>query len=262
MKYPGANDYATFCYGFDITPFNQYINFKIASLGPVLTAVLPVGNYTCTQFMAAVVAAISQVDQINTYSVTLNRNVNGGTANRMTISTSGTFLSLLFGSGPNAATSPAPLMGFTQADQVGGTMYTGTLNAGILLTPNFPTYNYNGPNNVVEQDGVKNVSATGIKETLVFAKMKFFKGMWQYITDQDGSGQLTAWQNFLQYATQQLQFEFQPSINEDPTLFYECTLESTPEDGNGMKYELKQMLQMQMYRFYGTGDLKFRIVVD
>src|SRR5271166_2280718 len=120
MKFPGANDYAAFLYGFDITPFNQYINFKIASLGPVLTATLPIGNYTCTQFMAAIVAAISQIDQVNTYSVVLDRTTNGGTSNRMTISTTGTFLSILFGTGPNAATSPASLMGFLAADQVGG----------------------------------------------------------------------------------------------------------------------------------------------
>lgn len=259
--FPGSKDCALFLYGFDINNFNQYINFKAANAGPVLTATIPIGNYTCTQFMQAISDAMGLADGANTYTVTLDRTRMGGLSNAMTVSTSGSFLSILFGTGPNASSSPAGLMGFNSADYTGGLMYTGSNPAGIILIPELPIYNYNSPQTMIEQDGVKNVSATGVKETLVFAKMQFFQGEWKYITDNDGSGQLTAWANFLQYATQQLQFEFQPSIYEDPTVFYQCTLESTPQDGDGMKYTLDLQVSEGLYRFYQTGKLKFRIVV-
>lgn len=259
---PGANNQALFLYGFDVTDFNKYINFKNASLGPELTAILNIGNYTATQFMTEIKRAIEFADGTNTYTVTLNRTISGGTSNQMTIASSGSFFSLLFGSGTNASTSPASLMGFVNTDRVGLTTYTGPNNAGTILIPHYPTWNFQRPDEIIEQDGVKNITSTGIKETLVFAQMSFFEGEWRYITDIDGSQQLTQWEAFLKYATKQLKFEFEPSIIEDPTIFYQCTLETTPADSNGMKYKLEQMTSIGLFRQYQTGKMKFRILVQ
>lgn len=253
-------DIALFLYGFDVTAFNKYVNFKTSSMGAELTATLTVGNYTCTQFMAEIKRAMQAADPAHTYTVGLNRAVNSGLSNRMTISTSGTYLDILFLSGSNAANSIKILAGFDSANYTGSTSYTGSTNAGTILVPQFSTYDYNGPDNMVTNDGVKNVSATGIKETLVFAQMYFIQGQWKYITNFNGNTQLTEWQNFMKYATRQLQFEFTPSIYEATDTFYQVTLESTSSDSNGMGYQFKQQQGEGLYRFYDTGILKFRVI--
>lgn len=255
------NDIPSFLYGYDVNDFNKYINFQKVSLGPVLTATMNIGNYTATQFMAEVKRAMEFIDGTNLYTLTLNRTINSGRSNNMTISTSGSFLSILFNTGANAATSPRDLMGFAHTDLTGSTTYTGGFQSGTIWIPQFATWNYLSPDEMVEQDGVKNVTSTGIKETLVFAQMSFFQGEWRYITDNDGSFQKTQCENYLKYATKQLKFEYAPSINEDPTHFFQATLESTPADGNGLKYRLEQMNKVGLYRVYQTGIMKFRVVI-
>ena len=255
-----GKDIALFLYGFDVDDNNKYINFRRVALGPELTAVLTPGNYTATEYMAEVKKQMQIVDPSNTYTVTLNRSINGFRENRMTVLTSGSYLDLLFGSGTNAANSPRDLMGFAHTDATGGTSYTGYISAGTILIPDFWTYDYLGPDLYAQNDGVKNVSAAGIKETLVFAQMYFIQGQWKYITNFNGSTQQTEWTNFLKYATRQLKFELTPSIYEDYDLFYQVTLESTPADGNGLAYKLTQMRGEGLYRFYDTGVMKFRVI--
>jgi len=251
---------ALFLYGYDVTDFNKYINFQNINLGPVLTAVLNVGNYTASQFMLEIKRAMEFVDGVNTYTLFLDRSINSGASNRLHVSTSGSFLSILFGTGINAATSPYGLMGFNPADYTGSTTYTGSSQSGVVLIPEFATWNYLGPNEMVEQDGVKNITSTGIKETLVFAQMTFFQGEWRYLSNELGRTQLTEWTTFLKYATQQLKFEFSPSIYENYDEFYQATVESTPADGNGMKYKLELMVSTGLFRFYSTGSIKFRVI--
>lgn len=256
------NDMALFLYGFDVvTDMNRYLNFDIG--GSELTAILNIGNYTATEFFAEVKRAMEVADPSNTYSVTINRAVNGGLENRVTIATSGSTLNLLFGSGSNAGdTSVASVLGFAQSDLTGATFYVGFQSAGTILRPDFPTYNYVGPDDNVLNEGVKNVSATGVKETVVFAQQRFFEGEWRYITNFNGNTQKTQWQDFLKYATKQLGFEFTASIYEDAEAFIQATLESTPEDGtNGLAFKLKLMQDKGLYRFHTTGLLKFRVRV-
>lgn len=254
------NDRALFLYGFDVDDTNKYINFKNASLGNELTATLNIGNYTATTFMKEVKRAVEIADGVNTYTVSLNRLIDSGASNRMTIATSGSYFELLFETGTNAANSPINLMGFNAIDYQGQLSYTGDDYAGQILFPDFPTYDYLGPDEMVQNDGVKNVSASGIKETLVFAQMRFFQGQWKYITNFGGGSQKTEWENALKYFIKQLKFEYTPSVYEDPETFYQCTLESTPQDSNGMGYKLTQMRGEGLYRFYDTGVMKFRVI--
>lgn len=254
-----VKDKALFLYGFNIDNNNKYINFQNISAGPEITGVMTIGNYTATGFAAEIKRAMEAADTVYKYSVTIDRTINSGASNLLRVSCiTGTYLSLLFGTGTNNANSPIVLMGFNHSDYTGSLSYSGYTNCGTILVPDFPTWNYLGVDSFVTNDGVKNISASGIKETLVFAQMYFFQGQWKYITNFSGSTQLTQWQNFLKYATRQLKLEFTPSIYEDPTVFYQCTLESTPSDSNGMGYMLKQQLGEGLYRFYDTGVMKFR----
>jgi hypothetical protein len=134
------------------------------------------------------------------------------------------------------------------------------LTAGNVLIPEFATYDYLGPTHHFINDGVKNVSASGIKETLVFAQMQFIQGQWKYITNYNGRTQLDQWAAFMSYATRQLKFEFTPSINEDVELFYQVTLEKTADDQNGMAFKFKQQRGEGLYRFYDTGLLTMRLI--
>lgn len=254
------NDIPLLLYGFDINSLNKYVNFKNAIGGPVITAELRVGNYTATQFMAEMKRAMEFIDGVYKYTWAIDRTINSGLTNEVTVTTTAPYFDLLFGSGPNYLNSPRPILGFDQMDYTGALQYTGSTHAGSILIPEYPTYDYLGPDDMVTNDGVKNVSASGVKETLVFAQMFFIQGEWKYITNFGGRTQHTEWQNFLKYATRQLQFEFTPSINEDPETFYQVTLESTGGDSNGMGYTLKQMRGEGLYRFYGTGTMKMRVI--
>lgn len=255
-----TKDIARFHYGFDITVFNRYINFRSVALGPILTAELTVGNYTATELAKEVKKRMEQVDSLNTYTTAILRSTGGGLSPRFQISTSGVYLDLLFLSGINAATSPRDVLGFSHTDKTGSTSYTGELICGTILIPEFPTYDYLPPEAYVMNDGVANISAAGIKETLVFAQMFFTQGQWKYITNFGNRTQFTEWAAFLKYATRQLKFEFSPSINEDVELFYQVTLESTSADGKGMGFKLKQQRGEGLYRFYDTGLLKMRLI--
>ncbi len=253
-------DIARFHWGFTITVFNKYINFRRVSLGPVLTAELTIGNYTPTELASEIKKQLDNVDGVNTYTVAILRSFGGGLSPRFQISTSGSYLDLLFSSGVNAATSPRDLLGYSHTDKTGATSYTGELTAGNVLIPEFATYDYLGPTLNIMNDGVKNVSASGIKETLVFAQMQFVQGQWKYITNFSGRTQLTEWADFMSYATRQLKFEFSPSIYEDVELFYQVTLEKTSDDQNGMAFKFKQQRGEGLYRFYDTGLLTMRLI--
>lgn len=254
------NDRALFLYGCDVTQFNKYINFKSAALGSELTATLTVGNYTATELLFEIKKQLELADGVNTYTVSINRNVSGALENRVSIISSGSYFDLLFSTGTNAGNSVADLLGFDLVDYTGLTTYSGFKSMGKILIPEFPTYNYLSPDLFIMQDGVKNVSAAGIKETLVFAKMQFIQGQWKWITNFSNRTQLTEWKDFLQYATKQKKFEISTSIFENYDLFYQVTLESTDSDSNGMGYKLTQMLGPGLYRFYETGMLKFRVI--
>lgn len=256
------NDRALFLYGFDVNNNNKYINFKNASLGPQLTAVLNVGNYSASEFMTEVKRALEVADGIYKYTVSIDRSTASGISNRVTISTTSSFLSILFGTGLNAGNAPWVLLGFANSDYTGSTSYVGFTNCGTILFPDSTIYDYLGPDQMITNDGVRNISAAGVKESLVFAQMRFFQGQWKYITNFGGSTQLDEWESFLKYATRQLKFEFTPSVFENYDGWIKCTLESTPADSNGLGYSLKQMRGEGLYRFYDTGVMKFRVVTS
>ena len=253
------NDRALFLYGFDITTGNQYINFKTSAMGAVKTAIIPIGNYTCTELLFQVKKQMQLADGVNVYTVSVNRTVPNVKSNQVTISTNGAYLSILFGTGPNASNSVSTLIGFPTSDLTGSTSYTSGSPAGIILVPDFPMWDYLSPDNFVTNDMNKNVSAAGIKETLVFAQVLFTQAQWKYITNFNGT-QLTEWQAFMKYTVRQLKFEFTPSIYEDATKFYPVTLEKTSSGADGGAYKLNLMNKDGLYRFFETGVLDFRVI--
>lgn len=227
-----------FLYGFEVTEFNSSLDFRAASLGPILQATLNLGFYSLTALGEEIVRAMQVVDTINLYSFTVDRTVNAGLENRVTIATNGAYLDLLFNTGPRTASTCATLIGFNVTDYTGATTYTGAFSAGTVLEPTFTGYNYIDVDQSRKIFGNVNVSTSGEKEAVVFQIQKFLEVQFKY---EPKSRISTEWMPFMTWAIQQKLFEFTPEVT-FPNTFYEVTLEKTPQDAKGLSYHFKEML--------------------
>lgn len=245
-----------FLYGLQVTANNRSIDFKTSLLGSEKQATLRLGYYSLTGLMDEVVRALTEADPVNTYSMTANRTFAGGTENRTTISTSGSYLDLLFLSGTRNATSCDSLIGFNHADYTGSTSYIGSFSCGTVLIPDLVGYNYLGPEFERKVFGSVNIAANGAKESIVFQVQRFFEVEFKY-EQQDKI--ISEWMPFMNWSIQQRPLEFTPEIT-TPGTFYDCTLESTSDDGKALGYKFKEMLPQFPFH-YQTGLLKFRQTV-
>lgn len=243
-----------FLYGFQVTEFNRSLDFKAASNGAELKATLTMGFYSLSSLANEIKVQMQAVDPTRTYTVSVNRNVLSGTENRVTISTSGTYLSLLFGSGTRKASSCASLIGFSGTDKTGATSYTGTASAGTALLSNRVGYNYTPPELMQKNFGSVNVSASGAKEAIVWGVQRFFQVQFKYITKPQA---LYEWSALLNWLMLQRAIEFTPEVS-SPNTFYDATIESTEGDGKGLGFTIKEMLP-SFPDLYDTGLLKFRV---
>lgn len=244
-----------FNYGIQVTTLNRNLDFVAESGGLTLTAVLTLGFYSPGGLAAAIAFAMQSQDSNNIYAVSVARDILGGTQNRVIISTNGAFLSLLLGTGPNAATSPAGIMGFNAADYLGATEYTGSQSTGTILIPDYVGYNYNDSTNQAKLFGAVNISTSGLKEGITFTIQYFVNVEFKYEPD----SKLADWKAFFLWAIQQRQFDFTPEIS-DPNTVYNATLESTDYDEQGLGYQMREQLDESLPNFYSTGALKFRII--
>lgn len=247
---------ALITYGFEITTDNEYIDFVAVNAGPTLTAIIAVGSYSLTDFLTAVAVAFNTADPAHTYTVTVDRSVAGGLQNRVTISSTSAFFQILIASGPHAGATPATLLGFNLVDQTGATHYTGSASAGTLLVSVYPGYNWTPVERKQAIQGNVNISANGDKEAIVFQIQLFWSVEFKY---EPVAKAETAWLDFFQWAIQQKPLEFTP---EYPNYgkFYAGTLESTDAAGDGLAFEMKEMIPS----FPGlceTGRLDFRQVI-
>lgn len=246
-----------FLYGFNVTNSNNALDFKNAALGPELQATLRLGTYNLSTLAKEITRALREADPANQYDVGINRNVGGGLENRVIISTTGTFLSLLFNTGTRAGTSCRTLIGFQASDYTGNTTYTGLSSAGTRLIPNMIGYNFLGTDFDRRLFGSVNVSASGVKEAIVFAVQNFWQVQFKYIPE---ATWISQWTPFFTWMIQQRPIEFTPDIS-DPDTVYGGTLESTPADGKALAFRGTEMLPDFPF-LYDTGILRFRQIVD
>lgn len=242
-------------YGIQITTLNRNLDFKISSGGATLTAVLNLGFYSTTSLAQAIATAMQAVDGSNNYSSSVNRNILGGTQNRITITTTGTYLSLLFNTGVNVNTSVSSTIGFLPIDYTGSTSYTGSTTTGNILMPQFIAYNYLSDLHQAKVFGAVNVSASGLKESVVFAIQTFIDLEFRY----EPASALPTWVSFFTWAIQQRPFDFIPEIT-NPSVAYQVTLEKSPYDSKGLGFSMKEMLPT-FPNLYQTGAINFRIIL-
>ena len=245
-----------FIYSYTVTDSNRYLDFAKVAAGTELNAVLRQGLYGLSELLAEFKRALETADTSNTYTVTVDRTISAGTQNRITISTSGTALELRFGTGTNAGISCAALLGYAASDLTGATSYTGTSSTGSYLFPSLIGYSYQPITTFRRAQGVVNVSAAGVKETLTFSTQEFFQVEFKYEPE---ASTITTWSDFFSWAIKGAEVEFFTDIS-NPSSFTRCTLEKTDQDGKGQGYLMKEMLPDFPF-FYRTGIMQFRKVV-
>jgi hypothetical protein len=243
-------------YGIQITTLNGSLDFRAEMGGPELHAQLDPGFYSLTSLAVEVANAMQAVDAVNSYSCTVNRNILGGIQNRLAITTTGTYLDLLFLTGLNINTSVSSVIGFLPLDYTGSTSYIGASTVGTALIPEFIAYNYLSDLHQGKVFGAVNVSASGLKESVVFAIQKFIDLEFKY----EPSINLPAWVNFFTWSIQQRPFDFIPEIT-NTDVVYEVTLEKTVYESKGLGFQMKEMLP-NFPNLYQTGALNFRIILQ
>lgn len=236
---------------------NRSLDFVAALAGPTKLATLRLGYYSLTGLMTEIERAMNEADPANTYTVTADRTINGGTENRVTISTSGSYLDLLFATGPRTASSCASLIGFS-GDQTGSTSYTGTSSAGVPLIPEYTAYTFLDTTMWRKNFGVTTITASGKKEAIVYQIQKFMTATFKYEPE---AKVITEWLDFVDWSIQQKPFDFTPDYVTAPSTVRQVTLDGTGDDGKGMGWRWKEMLPDFPFN-YTTGELKFRLVED
>lgn len=244
-----------FLYGYEVTPQNQSIDFRVVAAEPIRQATLRLGFYSLTELLTEIVRAQKEVAGTFDFFATANRTLSGGTQNRITLSTSSAYYDILINSGPRATTSFRTLVGFPNVDQTGAVTYTGTTSSGTGLVTDFigGGHNYLPPQNFQEVFGNVNVSAAGTKEAIVFQIQEFWQVQFKYEPE---SRMLTEWQPLLRWMIQQKPLEFTPEIS-SPNTFFEGTLERTPASSKGLGFKMNEMLPSFPF-LYDTGLMTFR----
>lgn len=181
-------------FGIEITPLNRSIDFRIVSMGVEKQATLQVGLYNLTTLKTEIQRAMTAADPTNTYTVTIDRSVSGGTQNRLTIATSGAYLDLLFATGTRAASSSASLLGYTATDKTGATSYVGASTVGTLLVPTYPPQEIQPLGTIHDALRVENESTSGVIETVSFTTFRNFEFRLRWI--EEGSSEFTTLQAY------------------------------------------------------------------
>lgn len=248
-------DRSLFLYGFQVTPDNSSLDFRVVPAETIRRATLRLGFYSLTGLMEEVSRAMQAAAQLYSFGVSADRTINNGFENRVTIIATGGYLELLFGTGPRATSTIAPLIGFNSTDYTLAASYTGAFSAGTVLVNDFfgGGFNYLGPENNQMVFGAVNVSASGQKEAVVFQIQEFIQVQFKY---EPQSRIASEWLPLWRWMIQQRSLEFTPEIN-NPTVFYEVTLETSSADGKGLGFKMTEMLP-QFPFLYDTGLMKFR----
>lgn len=241
-------------YGLEVRDDNQNLPFRAVLAGPQLNAVLPAGYYSLTSLIAQIKSSMQIADPAHVYTVTVDRTFMGGTENRITIATNGTYLDLLFATGTLAASSCRDLIGFGIFDYTGATFYQNGTTSGVALTTEWWGFNYQPPEVFVKNFGTVNVSTNGEKEAITWTVQRFIGVEFKY---EPQPKVLTEWRDLISWMIQQKPFDFTPEVA-FPTVVHEVTLEKSTDDGKGLGFNMKEMLPQFPFR-YMTGAMTLRI---
>ena len=239
------------------------LNLDLDDNAVEVTAEVDVGSYAPTELMTAVQEAMNLVG-IQEYTVSFDR-----TTRLVTISAAGNF-DLLFGSGSNASTSIASLLGFPAVDQTGTNSYTGTTAIGTAYRPQFPLQDYVDFEDFQNNVGASvNESGSGKVEVVTFGLIEFAQFNIRYITNrsrpkdnilENNSSAVEEARDFLRFIITKSNLEFMKD-RDTPSTFFTVLLESTRLSRDGVGYRLRELTNQNLDGYFDTGRLLFRKVV-
>lgn len=240
-----------FLYGLAIDATNSSLDFKISG-GPTLLATLRQGYYSLNSLMTEVIRAMGEQSPLDIFTYAIDRSVNDGTENRVTVAIASGTITFLFATGPRVVSSCALTLGFTATDQTGASL-TSSSTAGTALITAREGYNYLSPDFTRKVKGAVNIAASGVKEAIVYEVQQFAQVEFRHEPE---AKVIAQWRPLMEWMIQQRPLEFTP----DYTVFsdvIEGTLERTSYDGSGLGYQLLEMLPEFPF-YYKTGQLVFR----
>ncbi len=250
-----VRDKSLFLYGFYVDGTNKYLPFKAASGGPEILATIQPSFYTLRTLCTAIALALNTADTANTYTVSVDRTLSSNLQNRITISTSGIYLSLLFSTSTYAATSIRDMINFGSTDRTGATTYTNSITSGTALQTTWYAKNYQAPTVNLRTIGATNHSADGSKETIWWSIQQFITAEFQFEAQ---ANVLAYWAPLITWMVKGRPFEFTPETNA-PTVVYSVTLEKSSGDGKGLGFMMKEMVPDYPF-LYSTGPMEFSLV--
>jgi hypothetical protein len=252
-----------FWYGWEITVNNQYVDFQYASdLTPRL-AVIPIGKYSSDELCIQLQTQIANLGGPAIIFVTFDR------IQKKFILTCSVGFTLLCNSGAHSSVGGAwAVLGFsTSSDRSGSLTYTADSSSLLQWRPQFMLQGLTTPGQLRGlRDPVYAESSSGVGELSHFGEIQYieFEAMWitdimgQKVIENDCYGVENA-NAFMQWITKKANFEFMPDRN-NPAVYYQLKLETTPEDSKGLGYRLIEDYDKGRPNYFRTGKLRSRIV--
>jgi hypothetical protein len=254
--------YSKFYYGQNVGP--QSFAFDLDEGSGELQVTIPIGSYTLSEIVTELSTQLNSVGNLD-YTVAVNR------ATRVvTISATGTF-SILRSSGSRSGEGVYNIIGFTGGtDLTGFATYTGASPSGFEYTPQFWLQDYIPSENFREFiDATVNEASSGEIEVVRFGIRNFMQCNLKYNTNisQPSNGPflnnsqgVANLRSFMEYVTEKFKVEFMFD-RDTPNVFEKFILESTPQDKNGLSFQLKELYDQSLPGYFDTGILRFRKVL-
>lgn len=252
--------YSKFYYIAPVFSFNRWLDFNEGS--GELSAEIAIGKYTPTGLAEAIATAMNDVGS-NGYTVTFNRSDRSFTITALT----GSF-SILIASGSHPTNGIYSYIGLGASDLSSASSHTGS-EAATVYSPQFFLQSYTSPDHFKRAvSSTVNETAGGDIETVAFGLRRFIEFEIVYSNDYQSdrfavirgqSGAVANLVEFMTFITKKYPFEFMP----DETLintYYDCLLESTEADSNGLGFKLTEMVDRNLAGFYKTGRLLLRVI--
>lgn len=251
------NTLSKFFYGTQVTNLSRSLDFNEG--GPEIQATLKVGTYTLTEYAAEIQRALRAIGTQN-YLVTINRSTR-----KLTISAPLVF-SLLAGTGSRIGSGIWATAGATATNKTGLNTYTLENGAGSEYVPQYYLFEYiSKEHSIILEDGTASSTPSGYSQVASFGDGARIKMNIKLITNKLGlknvgfvenASGVNDFMNFIKYLVKKGRTEFMPDKN-TPNNFIKCHLESTANDRDARRFELKNMA----VDVYESDNLTFREVL-
>ena len=242
-----------FLYGYNVDQSNSLFYFREAGDTADRIFGLTYGTYTASELALAIQIELDGAGD-NSYTVTFDK------SKRMfTIAADAVFDLMI----TTATFSIFNLIGFT-ADESGFDEYTGA-ETGSLFKPQLPFYSWTRfEDNIKAVNGAVSVSTAGIMKATTLGQLQYMSFDIRFINDKENKHSPVEYnpnavneaRAFMNAAIKKEAMEFFPN-RDDLTTSHKCVLNKTGQDRNGLGYTLKEMININMPKFYQLNGLEF-----